>query len=296
MKKIRTLVSLTVFTAMLWIPLQTMAYITASGCDTSIQSCSDEGTYLNCDPSIQSCAEEESPSASSSSSESSSSSSSSSSEEEIQCENPGDGVAVGTSLDALPSCSDDDILQFDEVTKYLNATDKGFIFTELYEPIGSFEQKIKSGDLTVSQVFWKFNCRTPLVKSWNMEHTAIENVAACKKSPGKQSVISTSGYVPYETDCPDGAKCTLVQIIIGQSGTGILKTYVAIIYRWAAGIVGIIAVLVMVVSGIQISIDQGSGEGLTAAKNRITQSLAGLVILFLSALILYSINPTFFTK
>ena len=59
---------------------------------------------------------------------------------------------------------------------------------------------------------------------------------------------------------------------------------------------GIIAVLVIVVSGIQISIDQGSGEGVTAAKNRITQSLAGLVILFLSALILYSINPTFFTK
>ncbi len=217
-------------------------------------------------------------------------------EEEVQCENPGDGVAVGTSLDALPLCSTEDIMQFDEVTKYLNATDKSFIATELYEPIGSFEQKIKSGDLTLSQVFWKFNCRTPLIKEWDAEHTDIEEVAACKKSPSKQSVISTSGYRPYEDGCPEGAQCSIVQIIIGQSGTGLLKTYVAIIYRWAAGIVGIIAVLVIVVSGIQISIDQGSGEGVTAAKNRITQSLAGLVILFLSALILYSINPTFFTK
>ena len=62
----------------------------------------------------------------------------------------------------------------------------------------------------------------------------------------------------------------------------------------AAGVVGIIAVLIIVISGIQISMDQGGGESVTSAKNRIMQSLAGLVILFLSALILYTINPTFF--
>jgi type IV secretory pathway VirB2 component (pilin) len=58
----------------------------------------------------------------------------------------------------------------------------------------------------------------------------------------------------------------------------------------------VIAVLIIVISGIQISAAGGDQTTVTNAKNRIVQSLGGLVILFLSAIILYTINPTFFTK
>lgn len=199
----------------------------------------------------------------------------------------------------LISCDSADIFLMPDISAQMGATNASFVMTELYEPIGSFEQKIKSGNVTVSQVFWKFNCVTKNPKDWVQKEEECRT--ACewevKTVPTKDNkLVKISGYSPYEKGCPQGAQCSIVQVIIGQSGTGILKTYVAIIYRWAAGIVGIIAVLVIVISGIQISIDQGSGEGVTAAKNRITQSLAGLVILFLSALILYTINPTFFTK
>jgi threonine/homoserine/homoserine lactone efflux protein len=67
------------------------------------------------------------------------------------------------------------------------------------------------------------------------------------------------------------------------------------LYRWAVSIVGIIAVLLMVFSGIQISTAGGDTGKIDEAKNRIMQSLIAIAILFLSGLILYTINPGFFT-
>lgn len=188
-----------------------------------------------------------------------------------------------------------DTLQLPDVAKKMEAADKNFIATEIYEPIGGLDQKIKAGELTVSQVFWKFNCTTTETSEW------LEGDEPKKTPTEDGKPITVSGYLPYTNEsgqvnnCPvPYNQCSIVQIIIGQSGSAILKTYVAIIYRWAAGIVGIVAVLVIVISGIQISMDQGSGEGLSAAKTRIMQALTGLVILFLSSVILYTINPTFF--
>ncbi|GEM_PF-2512545 len=89
--------------------------------------------------------------------------------------------------------------------------------------------------------------------------------------------------------------CSIQERIEGTSGSGLLANYIGAIYKWAAGIVGIVAVLIMVASGIQISAAGGDSAKLDSAKNRILQSIIGLAILFLSGLILYTINPTFFT-
>lgn len=89
--------------------------------------------------------------------------------------------------------------------------------------------------------------------------------------------------------------CTIQERIEGTSGSGLLANYIGALYKWAAGIVGIVAVLIMVASGIQISAAGGDSAKLDSAKNRILQSIVGLAILFLSGLILYTINPTFFT-
>jgi len=84
-------------------------------------------------------------------------------------------------------------------------------------------------------------------------------------------------------------------LITGEDGLDLLNNYATLVYRWIAGIVGSICILVIIVSGIQISIGGLSQEEVSAAKDRVTRSLMGLVVLFLSAFILYTINPIFFT-
>ena len=89
--------------------------------------------------------------------------------------------------------------------------------------------------------------------------------------------------------------CKEIQIILSKSGTLVMYTYINYIYKWAATIVGLIAVMVMIFSGIQIATSGGDTEVLSSAKARIIKSLSGIAVLFLSGLILYTVNPTFFT-
>lgn len=91
----------------------------------------------------------------------------------------------------------------------------------------------------------------------------------------------------------DNVNCQRIQIIQADGGLDLLNQYVRMIYLWSAGVIGIIAVLIIVVSGIEMMITGSSGS-IDEAKSRIVKSLLGLVILFLSGLILYTINPTFF--
>lgn len=90
--------------------------------------------------------------------------------------------------------------------------------------------------------------------------------------------------------------CRQIQAVLSKGGTSLLYGYIGMVYRWGASMVGIVAVLVIVISGIQISAAGGDPEAINSAKKRIIQSIAGIVVLFLSGLILYTINPTFFTK
>ena len=84
------------------------------------------------------------------------------------------------------------------------------------------------------------------------------------------------------------------QVISGDDGNEILENYAALVYKWLAGFIGIVAVLMLVVGGIQISTAGANQEGLQGGKDRIIAALLGLLLLFLASLILYTINPTFF--
>lgn len=111
------------------------------------------------------------------------------------------------------------------------------------------------------------------------------------------SKTAISDNIPVSTpfDQNKTFSCSIQERITGSSGSEVLANYIGAIYRWAAGIVGIVAVLIMVASGIQMSAAGGDSAKLDEAKNRILKSIIGLAILFLSGLILYTINPTFFT-
>ncbi|MFC1655773.1 hypothetical protein ACFL3C_02805 [Patescibacteria group bacterium] len=87
--------------------------------------------------------------------------------------------------------------------------------------------------------------------------------------------------------------CQRIQVLRADSGAELVYSYVGMIYKWAAGTIGIISVFTIVYSGIGI-MASGEGGSMDKHKTRIMQSLLGLVILFLSGIILYTINPTFF--
>lgn len=84
-------------------------------------------------------------------------------------------------------------------------------------------------------------------------------------------------------------------VISGTDGLSLLNDYASRVYQWIAGIVGAICILIIIVSGIQISIGGLSADEVGSAKERVERALIGLAVLFLSAFILYTINPTFFT-
>ncbi|MBD3331063.1 hypothetical protein GF354_06105 [Candidatus Peregrinibacteria bacterium] len=90
--------------------------------------------------------------------------------------------------------------------------------------------------------------------------------------------------------------CQRVEVLLSRGGTTLISGYIRHIYTWAASVVGIIAVFIIVYSGLQISIAGGDSQAIENAKNRIVQSLLGIALMFLAGLILYSVNPTFFTK
>lgn len=136
------------------------------------------------------------------------------------------------------------------------------------------------------------------IKKLNSEFDDLMT-AGCNNDNTSRPLTNEKGEIaiPRATSLnPDETlSCTIAERIDGKSGTDLLARYVGAIYRWAAGIIGIISVLIIVISGIQMSIAGGDQGMVDKAKERISQSLMGLVLLFLSALILYTINPTFYT-
>ena len=88
--------------------------------------------------------------------------------------------------------------------------------------------------------------------------------------------------------------CEKVQIIASKAGMGLLYAYIGMVYKWAASIVGVVAMLIIVISGIQISAAGGDPSKVDEAKGRIFKAISGLALLFLSGLLLNFINPTFF--
>ncbi|MCF7917546.1 pilin [Candidatus Gracilibacteria bacterium] len=82
--------------------------------------------------------------------------------------------------------------------------------------------------------------------------------------------------------------------IAGETGVDLIGNYVQEFYKYGASIVGIICVLIIVISGVQIMMGGAEQELVTQAKTRIFQAIASLLILFLSAAILVAINPGFF--
>ena len=80
----------------------------------------------------------------------------------------------------------------------------------------------------------------------------------------------------------------------GGNGFQLITQYIAAIYTYLAGLVGVVAVLYIVFSGVQITLGGINQSMVDQAKGRILQSILSLVLLFGSALVLKYTNAQFF--
>ncbi len=86
-----------------------------------------------------------------------------------------------------------------------------------------------------------------------------------------------------------------VKSISGDSGVDLMANYFGLWYKIGVVVLGLIAVLVIVVSGTQIIFGGANDDMLGKAKARIWAAIASLILLFSAVLILRTVNPLFFT-
>jgi hypothetical protein len=153
---------------------------------------------------------------------------------------------------------------------------------EIYIPIIESFKKPEPKSLIINNVA---GCTGTAPNIYSCQELFEGIQAAC---PGKQDAVIKDMRLWEEGMFPE---C----FVVGNSGVNIIENYLGLIYQWMAGLVGGIAVLMIIVGGIQIATGGGDQNNVNEGKTKIMQALAGLAILFLSGLILYTINPTFFT-
>lgn len=109
----------------------------------------------------------------------------------------------------------------------------------------------------------------------------------------------TDAYV-YVTEKIPGANCELKSSSTDvdkrlykctvQSGFATVTGVLGSLIKYATYLTGLVGVLMIVLSGIQYSLS-GGGEDAKKAKGRIIQLVSGLVLLFLTGLVLNTVAP-----
>jgi len=102
------------------------------------------------------------------------------------------------------------------------------------------------------------------------------------------------GECKPNADAGTTVSCKRIGIFYANSGSELLYAYIGAIYRYVASTMGIVCVLIIVWNGFNVATAGDQTAKLEEGKKKIMQSLYGLALLFMSAVILYSINPNFF--
>ena len=97
---------------------------------------------------------------------------------------------------------------------------------------------------------------------------------------------------PYDY-CYSPPKKTLLNVKIGNTATTLdIGAYLNVLYTYALGIAGVIAVVMIMVGGVQYILGSASGsESISKGKERIRNAIVGLVLLLAAYLVLATVNP-----
>ncbi|MDD2758073.1 MAG: pilin [Patescibacteria group bacterium] len=120
----------------------------------------------------------------------------------------------------------------------------------------------------------------------------------CKQERDKYGVSGAdSGWVQEEPCLGDWGKClpgavTKAEVSFGGSSQFTdIGQYIKTIYNYSLVIIGILATVIIIISGAQWITSAGNTETISSAKKKITGAVIGLVIAYMSYNILNSINP-----
>lgn len=180
----------------------------------------------------------------------------------------------------------------------LNCPHSEFIISILEENIGTETSFSKDDQTNIINCVRQTKCYYKTADTVESDDASTDDVA---KQLSNKEIECTSSYTEVGECTPSGAIggeaefCDRVQAIVSKSGLSMLFSYIGLIYRWSAGLVGVISVMFLIYGGLRMMTAGDNTENIDKAKAKIVQSLAGLALLFLSAIILYTINPTFFT-
>lgn len=126
-----------------------------------------------------------------------------------------------------------------------------------------------------------------------------EDCAEARKKFGFGDQDAADGFLKDLAPCVGGGygKC----LPAGQTRASIafggkkeftdVGDYIQTVYKYTLSVVGILAAVLIVISGIQWTSSAGNPEAISSAKKRIVGALVGLVIAYSSYIILNTINP-----
>ncbi len=169
--------------------------------------------------------------------------------------------------------------------------DSSYIITIIEEPLDVKDNE-KAADFKYRKCYrHSFTFVDDEGKATNLNEISNKNLPCMESAETTAKEVNSGKF--------DGIKsanyfCKEVQVILSKGGTSMIYGYIGMLYKWGASLAGVIAVTIIIMSGIQISAAGGDPEAVGSAKKRILKSIAGIVVLFLSGLILYTVNPNFF--
>lgn len=119
------------------------------------------------------------------------------------------------------------------------------------------------------------------------------------KLNAQQKKSFEDGWVKGDKPCPgpEWGKClpagktTTMISFGGKSEFANIGEFIIYIYNFAIGIAGIVAVIMIIIAGIQWVTSGGNSEAITSAKKKIGQALIGMFLAYGSFFILNTINP-----
>ena len=93
---------------------------------------------------------------------------------------------------------------------------------------------------------------------------------------------------------PDGSPGGKTHICVSENPFGALNEYLKPLIPFVVGIAAGIAVLMIIIGGIQIIFSGGEPGKITEGRQRITAAIIGLLILVFSAAILHVLNASYY--
>lgn len=129
------------------------------------------------------------------------------------------------------------------------------------------------------------------VLCWSQKDCVDARSATMDEGTAKQGWIQEGNCTGDWGKCLAGAITKTQITFAGSNSFTDMGVFIKLIYRYAISVIGIIAAVVIIISGLQWTASAGNSEVINTAKNRIFGALIGSFIAFMSYAILSAINP-----